>query len=139
MQSWFQRFGVAFLAGAIGGCVQSVVLHLIENWRALTTHPSWSLVLGGLQGRPLSSYVLGGALWALLAVPMALLLRVRGWVFGLVLALLPSVYVLFWAYPRAHYGGSPWSPSLAPGLLVLAGHLVWGLVVSALYQQNYRA
>jgi hypothetical protein len=139
MQAWFQRFGVAFLAGAVGGCGQAVVHHLAENWRSLVTHPTWSLVLGGLQGRPLSAYVLGGALWALLAVPLALLLRVRGAIFGLVLGLVPAVYVLFWSYPHTHPGQSPWSPSLAPGLILFAGYAVWGLVVGMLYQNNFRA
>jgi len=139
MQAWFQRFGVAFLAGAIGGCAQALVHKLFESWQLVLTRSPWPVLAAGLRWHAVAPYVLAGALWGLLVVPLAALLRVRGLIFGLCLALVPALYALFWQYPRSHGGLSPFAASLGPALLILCGCAAWGLVTGALYQINYRA
>jgi hypothetical protein len=138
MSAWFQRLSVAFLAGAIGGFVQGLVQRIIQNWGYLRGHISFGTWFTGWGGSPLASVILAGALWGLLCVPLAMVLRLRGLLFGVCLALVPAAYMLFWRFPATHHDLSPFVPHATPALLIVLGSLAWGLVAGTLYQANAR-
>jgi len=137
MQDLFKRFGVAYLSGALGGLAYAVVAWLFSHWAFFKTF-SLPMLSSGLTWNYAAPLILKGSLWALLLVPMAAILRVRGAVFGLIISLIPVAYVLLIQYPREHHGLLPWAQSPANALLVLVSFGVWGLVAGSAYISQYK-
>jgi len=138
MQEFFKKVSVAYLAGALGGLAATFLLWLIGHW-ALITAPVLATILNSLAAEHWAAPVLKGSLWALLIVPLALVLRVRALAFGLILSLIPSAYILLAEYPRQHHGISPFAHDVRWALLILILNAVWGWVAGGIYLSHYKA
>lgn len=137
MQELFKKFSVAYLAGALGGICLALVFWLFAHWKGFQSF-SPSFIAAGLNWSYLAPLVLKGSLWALLIVPFGAALKIRGAAFGLILSLLPSLYVLIYQYPKEHHGLSPFTQAPQHAVLILVGYAVWGLVAGGIYGGQYK-
>ncbi len=138
MQEFFKKVSVAYLAGALGGVAATFFQWLFEHW-TLIKSPSWGAVAGSLGAEHWAAPVLKGSLWALLIVPLAMVLRIKQVAFGLIVSLLPSAYALLVQYPEQHHGFSVFSRDPQWALWVLLLNAIWGLVAGSIYLSHYKA
>lgn len=138
MQEFFKKCSVAYLAGALGGLAATFLLWAIGHWHLLAS-PEITTLISSLSAEHWAAPVLKGSLWALLIVPLVLVLRVKSPAFGLILSLIPSVYTLLVVYPRQHHGFSPFAHDLRWAVLVLILNAVWGLVAGGIFRSHYKA
>ncbi len=137
MRDLFNRFAVAYLAGAIGGLAYALVAWLCQQWGLFTLLAVKMSVLY-LAWPYVAERMLKGSLWALLLVLLAPFMRARGALLGLVLSLLPSAYVLLIQYPSQHVGLFGMGKGTLTFLFVLLFNATWGFIAGGIYAQHYR-
>ncbi|MCK5242560.1 hypothetical protein KAR34_08925 [bacterium] len=138
MREIYNRFAVAYLAGAIGGLAYALIAWLCDQWQLFellsvkmsVTHLSWSY---------LAERILKGSLWALLLVLLGPFFKARGALLGLILSLLPSAYVLFIYYPSQNLGILGFSKGALTFLFVLLFNACWGFIAGGIYASHYRS
>jgi len=138
MSELFKKFSVAYLAGALGGLAATFLLWAIGHW-SLIASPVLAAVINSLAAEHWAAPVLKGSLWALLIVPLALVLRIKAPAFGLIISLVPSAYTLLVAYPRLHHGISPFVHDVRWAVMILIINAIWGLVAGGIYRSHYKA
>jgi hypothetical protein len=137
MSDLFKRFSVAYLAGALGGVALALVFWLFGHWGVFK--PFSLAALGeAFTWSNLAPMILTGSLWALLIVPVAAVLKLKGAAFGLILSLIPSIYLLLVQYPAEHHGLSPFTQSPHRAILILVAYAAWGLVAGTIYGSQYK-
>lgn len=137
MKELLRKFAVAYGAGAIGGLIYCCAAWAGGRWH-LYAHVSAGF------GRPEFSWplvslrILYGSLWGLLLVPLSPLLKAPGWLFGAVVSLIPSGYLLLVAFPQKHLGllGASLGPWVF--LVVLGLHAAAGIAAGWVYSVYYR-
>jgi hypothetical protein len=133
-----KKISVAYFAGAVGGAGTALVSWLFGHpgvVKTLSVQP----VLGAFAWPGIAGQLLVGSLWALMFVPLALVLRVRGVAFGVLASLVPIVYLLFVHYPHAHHGAAIISQAPQAALTIVLGYVAWGLLAGSLYISQYRS
>jgi hypothetical protein len=138
MQEFFKKVSVAYLAGALGGLAAGFFLWIFEHW-AIFKSPSWDAIIGSLGQVHWAEPALKGSLWALLIVPLAMVLRIKKIAFGLIVSLIPTAYTLLIVYPSQHHGFSVFSRDPKWAMLVVLLNAVWGLAAGSIYLSHYKA
>jgi len=137
MRELFNRFAVAYLAGAIGGLAYALVAWLCDQWQ-LFELLSVKMTVSHLSWPYLAGRIVKGSLWALLLVLAGPFFRARGALLGLVISLLPSAYVLLIYYPSHHLGVLGVAKGPLTFLFVLLFNAAWGFIAGGLYAGHYR-
>lgn len=138
MQEFFKKCAVAYLAGALGGLAFGFLNWLLGQGDVLAAL-AWPRLFSAFTWAHIAKPVLQGSLWALLMVPAAMLLPLRGLIFGLLLSLIPSLYTLLVYYPRQHHGLSPFTSNFHYAVLVLILYAVWGIIAGSIYISHYKS
>jgi hypothetical protein len=138
MREIYNRFAVAYLAGAIGGLAYALIAWLCDQWQ-LFEMLSVQMNVSHLSWPYLAERILKGSLWALLLVFVGPMFKARGALLGLILSLLPSAYVLFVYYPSQHLGFLGLSKGALTFFFVLLFNASWGFIAGGIYAYHYKS
>ncbi len=138
MRELFNRFSIAYFAGAIGGLAYALIAWFCDQWQ-LFELLSVKMSVASLTWAYLAQRILKGSLWALLLVLLGPFFRARGALLGLMLSLLPSAYVLLVYYPRHNLGFLGMDKGPLTFMFVLLFNAAWGFIAGGIYAKHYRA
>ncbi|MBN1595857.1 hypothetical protein JW933_08025 [candidate division FCPU426 bacterium] len=138
MRDLFNRFAIAYLAGAIGGLAYALIAWLCDHWHLFKLF-SVQMSVVYLSWPYLAERILKGSLWALLLVFLGPFFKARGALLGLILSLIPSAYVLLIYYPGQQLGFLGLAKGVYTFIFVLLFNAAWGFIAGGIYAHHYRS